>query len=127
MNKSTIMDKLSDMLAFVKAMHEMEDAYVEVFTKNGEPTHVGYTPEWNTRHKFCEDKDYHSFDEWYEGICTGVMKRYLEDPYDFGCNEIADSLACLECGCRNYSLCAFLYECFEDAKEFMQYCIDYEK
>lgn len=125
MKKTTIMDKLNDMSTFVRVMHEMEDMYVKVYTENGEPTHVGYSQEW-TKHKFCEDIDYHSFGEWHMGICTSVMEKYLEDPYVFGCTEIADSLACLECGCRNYSLCSFLQECFEDAKEFMQYCIDYE-
>ena len=123
---ATIMDKVQDWDAFAKAMHEAEDSYTKEWNKNGEPTHVGFTREWCSEHKFCEELT-KNFGDWYDGICTGVMKTYLEDPYKFGCTEIADSLACLECGCRNYSLCTFIDNMFEDGKEFLQYCIDYNR
>lgn len=121
-----IMNKVHDWDAFAKAMHEAEDSYVKECSAAEEPTHVGFTEEWKSKHKFCEEscKD---FDCWHSGICTSVMETFLEDPYKFGCPEIADSLACLECGCRNYSLCTFIYNRFEDWKEFLQYCIDYEE
>lgn len=129
MKKLTIMDKVNDMAAFQKVMHEQEDAYVKWGKDAGETIYLGYDQsvyQSESKHKFCDDRPLTEFRDWREGICGNVMQNYRNHEDDLGCYDMRSSLDCLACGCRNYSLCCFLEEAFEDWVEFMDYCCEFE-
>lgn len=125
MNKYTLMDKINDFAAFKTCMQQAELEYVKDGEASGEPSYVGFE-EFDSVHKFMDD-GCDSLSDWVTGICLGVFNEFIKDPTKFGCYEIADSLACLQCGCRNYSRVLFLSTMFEDWKEFITYITEHEE
>lgn len=115
-----IMSCVNDWNAFKKVMQEAEDAYVEETGEEG--AYVGFGPTW-PKHKFVEDT-VESFSEWLEGMCACVFENYLKNPDQLGCDEMADGAECLACGCRNYCICLFISDAFEDGEELLKWCIN---
>lgn len=121
----TLMDKINDWPLLKQTVQQAEEQYAQQSKEDGEPHAIGFEG-WTSAHKFIED-EHQSYDEWCESICAEVFSQYLKDPSHLGCEEIADGLACLQCACRNYSICIFLDNMFEDAEEFITHTVKHSQ
>lgn len=113
----TLMDKINNWPLLKQTIQQAEVQYAQQNKEFGETYAVGFEG-WVSTYKFMEDA-HRSYDDWCESICAEVFSQYLKDPSHLGCGEIVDGLYCLQCACRNYSICVFLDNMFEDAREFI--------